>query len=73
MVIQTRVFRRLVELGNTGNKVRSGLYDAMDEVVAEVNDFIAPLGDKCIQVEYKIDLVDHYNHACYHATVIYIE
>lgn len=73
MVIQTRVFRRLIRLGDSGNKVMSGLDEAIDAVVAEVNTFIAPLGDRCLDVVYKIEQIDHYEHAVYTGTVAFIE
>lgn len=67
------MFWRLVELGDIGNKVKEGINNAIYEVTSEVNDFIAPMGDKCIEVRYKLDQMDHYGHGCYHGTVIYIE
>lgn len=71
MVIQTRVFNRVIVIGASG--LQASVNAAISAVVTEVNDFIRPMGSKCLDVAYNLSLVDTSSHSVYTGTVIYLE
>ena len=74
MTIKTAVFRSVLNISTSGSNTRAAVDQSINEVVDEVNTFIAALNpDNVLAIRYAFDEVGNKGYTVYSGLVVYQE